>query len=437
MSDQMKLTFFAGYHYHPAGWRMPSAYPNIQSLDAWVDVARKCEEAKFDALFVADSTSPTGFSDAASFPRQSRPVKLHPVPLLGALAMATEKIGLAATISTTYTEPYEVARQLASIDVISGGRVGWNIVTTATEDDAVQFGKPYPSPEERYARAEEYVDVVAQLWDNVEPDAFPRDKESGIYTDTSKFRAINFEGKYYKVQGPLSEEASPQGRPILVQAGQSVPGRALASRTADLVFTAQNTYDRAHEFYLDIKAQAQKWGRNPATVKVVPGVVAIVGETRAEAEAKAAQLDAFIDPVVGMLALNYWLHGIDLSKYDLDAPFPELPPSATTSRGSNYVEMAKRENLTLRQVMHRATSGNAHFAVTGTASDIADQLEYWFKNEAADGFNVLAATVPASLDDFIRLVVPELRRRGLFRTEYEASTLRANLGVPLASLPQR
>lgn len=437
MSAHMNLTFFAGYHYHAAGWRMPSAYPDLQSIETWVEVARKCEDAKFDALFVADTASASGFNQPESFPRTSRPVSLHPVPLLGALAMATTNIGLAATISTTYTEPYDVARQLSSLDLISHGRVGWNIVTSATPDDAVQFGGSYPDPAQRYARAEEYVDVLARLWENVEPDAFPRDKKSGIFTDVEKFRAIDFEGEYYQVQGPLSAEASPQGRPVLVQAGQSVPGRALASRTADLIFTAQNAYEPAHEFYTDIKAQAAAWGRDPQTVKIIPGLVAIVGESRAEAEDKAAELDSLIDPVVGLTRLNYWLHGIDLREYDLDGPFPDLPASATTSRGSNYVEMAKRENLTLRQVMQRAMASNAHFAVTGTASEVVDQMEHWFTHEAADGFNVQASTAPASLDDFIRLVLPELRRRGLFRTEYEGNTLRANLGVPLAPVPRR
>jgi len=436
MVRQLKLTFFGGAHYHISGWRAPTAWSNLSDLDHWLRIVQKCEDAKFDALFIADSAGPFEYFTNV-FSRMPRPIRLHPVALASALAMKTNRIGIAATIATTFNQPYEVARQLAAMDLISNGRAGWNIVTGGLADDGLQFGGTFPDTEERYARGEEFVDVVTKLWESVDADAFPRDKVSGIYTAPDKMRTIDFAGKYFKVRGPLSAERSPQGRPVLVQAGQSAPGRALASRTSEVIFTAQSAYEGGHEFYKDIKRRAGEWGRDPNSVLIMPGIVPFLGESRAEAEDKAAALDELLDPAVGIPKLNVWLHGIDLSQFDLDAPFPELPDSATTSRGRNYVDMARRENLTLRQVMMRSAKSNAHLCVTGTAADVADQMEHWFRHEGADGFNLLGATVPDSLDDFIRMVLPELRRRNLFRTEYEGFTLRENLGIPLAPIPQR
>ncbi len=440
MSRQMKISAFVigTSNYHDAGWRVDSAYPDLtHSIRPWIEVARKMEAAKLDAIFIADLIGPLEFGHADVFARSPRGDRLHPIPLLSALAVSTEKLGLAATIATSWSEPYEVARQLSSVDLISEGRMAWNIVTGATPEDAVQFGGVFPPPEERYARGEEYVDVVTALWDSVEEGAFPRDKASGLYADPSKIHAIDYEGHYYKVKGPLSVQRSQQGRPVLVQAGQSEPGRALAARTAEVVFTAQSEFALAQAFYADIKRRAAAFGRNPDHVKVMPGVMIVVGETAEEADAKDAALGALIDPVVGIRKLNWWLHGIDLSTYDLDDPFPDLPASATTSRGANYVEMARKEKLTIRQAMIRASESNAHFRVKGTPVEVVDQLEHWFANGAADGFNLLCWSLPEALDDFIQLVLPELRRRGLFREDYEGSTLRENLGIPLMPIPAR
>jgi FMN-dependent oxidoreductase (nitrilotriacetate monooxygenase family) len=440
MARRMNLTVFmtGSSHYHDAGWRKPSSYSDLgYDIDRWIAVARRCEDAKFDALFLADVSSPLEYANQDVFARSSRAERLHPVPLLAALAVMTRHIGLAATVPTSYVEPYELARQMSSIDLISHGRAAWNIVTGATPEDAVQYGIDFAAPAERYARGEEYVDVVAALWDSVAPGAYPRDKASGIYADISKVHAIDFDGDYYKVKGPLSVEPSEQGRPILVQAGQSEPGRALASRVAEVVFTAQSTFESARSFYADIKRRAAEFGRDPNALKILPGIMPIIGRTREEADEKDAELTSLIDPIVGLKKLNWWLHGIDLTKYDLDGPFPELPPTATTSRGTNYVEMARKENLTLRQLIVRAAQSNAHFRIKGSATDIADQMEHWFRNGAADGFNILCSDFPDALDDCIEILIPELRRRGLFRDEYEGRTLRENLGVPLAPIPTR
>jgi FMN-dependent oxidoreductase (nitrilotriacetate monooxygenase family) len=436
----MKITVFmvGSSHYHDVGWRRQTSFSDLSyNVKRWIEIAQRIEAAKLDAIFVADHIGPLEYGTDEVFSRSPRGDRLHPIPLLAALAVSTRRVGLAATIMTSYTQPYDVAREFSSLDLISGGRAAWNIVTGATMQDALQYGGGFAAPEERYARGEEFVNVVTRLWDSVEEGAFPRNKVSGIYADPSKIHAIDFQGKYYNVKGPLSVERSPQGRPILVQAGQSSPGRALASRVADVIFTAQDSYESASAFYSDIRRRAAEFGRDPTAVKILPGVMPVIGESRAHADEKEAELRSLIDPLVGIRKLNLWLHGIDLSKYDLDQPFPELPPSATVSRGANYVNMARKENLTIRQVMVRASESNAHFRVKGTPIDIADQLEHWFKSGAADGFNLLCENLPDSLDDFIRLVVPELRRRGLFRHDYEGKTLRENLGVPLAPIPDQ
>jgi N-acetyl-S-(2-succino)cysteine monooxygenase len=440
MPRQMNLTAFVigTSNYHDAGWRAEGSWTDLAwNIQRWIEMAQKMEAAKFDAIFVADVISPLEHHDPEVFSRSTRADRLHPVPLLAALAVKTVSIGLAATIATSYSQPYDIARELSSLDLISGGRVAWNIVTGASAEDAAQYGQPFDPAEDRYARGEEFVDILAALWDSVDVGAYPRDREAGIYADPSKVRAINFEGKYYKVKGPLSVERSPQGRPVLAQAGQSEAGRALASRTADLIFTAQSSFNLAAAFYGDIKRRASDFGRDPDAVKVLPGIMPIVGRTRQEADEKEAKLRALIDPKVGIRKLNFWLHGIDLSKFDLDEPFPELPPSAITSRGANYVAMARSEKLTVREAMVRASESNAHFRTKGTGADIADAMEHWFQNGAADGFNLLCWSIPEALDDFINLVVPELRRRGLFRAEYSGRTLREYLGAPLLPLPPR
>lgn len=434
---QMKLGAFCGGSYHQAGWRHPQSDTAFSSdIGRWVDLARKLEAAKFDMLFVADTASPSNAENPDVFRYLAAGDNLEPMTLLAAISQHTTHIGLAGTIATSYRPPYDVAREVLSLDVISGGRVGWNIVTGISPDDAAQYAdQSFVPQEERYARGEEFVDVVLKLWAALEPGAYVRDKEGGIYKDLEKIRLINHAGKYYRVRGPLKGVASPQGRPLLIQAGQSPEGRAMASRVAEAIFTAQSTFEEAKAFRDDIRARAAAWGRDPDHVKIMPGAVVMVGESRQEAEDKWAELEGLIDLRAAMASLQLALKAFDLSGHDLDAPFPDVPPESVVSRGRNHVEAAKREGLTLRQVLIRSSGSNAHFSAIGTVKDVADQLQHWFEEGACDGINFMPAVNPLSLEDVISKVVPELRHRGLCRTEYEGTTLREHLGVPAAPLP--
>ncbi len=437
MTKHMKLGAFCGGSYHQAGWRHPDSNADFgPDIAQWIALAQRLEAAKFDMLFVADTASPSNAENPDVFRYLSAGDNLEPMTLLAAISQHTMHLGLAGTIATSYRPPYDAAREVLSLDIISGGRVGWNIVTGISPDDAAQYAdQSFVPQEERYARGEEFVDVVLKLWATLEPGAYVRDKEGGIYKDLEQIRLINHAGKYYRVRGPLKGVASPQGRPLLIQAGQSPEGRAMASRVAEAVFTAQSTFDECKAFSDDIRARAVAWGRDPAHVKVMPGAQVIVGESRQEAQDKMAELAGLIDLRAAMASLQLSLKAFDLSGHDLDAPFPDVPPESVVSRGRNHVEAAKREGLTLRQVLIRSSASNAHFSVVGTVSDVADELQHWFEGGACDGFNFLPAVNPLSLDDVISKVVPELRRRGLVRTEYEGKTLRKHLGIPAAPLP--
>ncbi|MFT4027048.1 MAG: LLM class flavin-dependent oxidoreductase [Novosphingobium sp.] len=434
---QMKLGAFCGGSYHQAGWRHPDSQAGFGTdLAAWIVLARKLEAAKFDMLFVADTASPSNAENPDVFRYLAAGDNLEPMTLLAAISQHTTKLGLAGTIATSYRPPYDAAREVLSLDVIAGGRVGWNIVTGISPDDAAQYAdQTFPPLDERYARGDEFVDVVLKLWGSVEPGAYLRDKAGGIYKDLDKIHLINHAGKYYKVRGPLKGVPSPQGRPLLIQAGQSPDGRAMASRVAEAIFTAQSTFEQSKSFRDDIRARAAAWGRDPDHVKVLPGALALVGETRQEAEDKWAELQGLIDLDAARASLELALKGFDLSGYDLDAPFPEVPAESVVSRGANHVEAAKREGLTLRQVLIRSSGSNAHLAAVGSVSDVADLLQHWFEQGACDGFNFLPAINPLSFDDVMDKVVPELRRRGLVRTDYEGTTLRDHLGIPAAPLP--
>jgi len=434
---QMKLGAFCGGSYHQAGWRHPRSGADFGTdIKQWVDLARKLEAAKFDMLFVADTASPSNAENPDVFRYLSAGDNLEPMTLLAAISAHTTHLGLAGTIATSYRPPYDAAREVLSLDVISGGRVGWNIVTGISPDDAAQYAdQTFPPLDERYARGEEFVDVVLKLWGSVEPGAYVRDKEGGIYKDLDRIRCINHAGKYYKVRGPLKGVASPQGRSLLIQAGQSPDGRAMASRVAEAIFTAQSTFEQAKAFRDDIRERAAAWGRDPEHVKVMPGAVVLLGESRQEAEDKGAELESLIDLRAAMASLQLALKGFDLSGHDLDEPFPDVPLESVVSRGKNHVEAARRQGLTLRQVLIRSSASNAHFAVTGTVKDVADELQHWFEDGACDGFNFMPAVNPVSLEEIAEKLVPELRRRGLFRTEYEGKTLRENLGIPAAPIP--
>jgi FMN-dependent oxidoreductase (nitrilotriacetate monooxygenase family) len=433
----MKLGAFCGGSYHQAGWRHPDADNDFgHDIARWVDLAKKLEAAKFDMIFIADTASPSDAANPEVFRYVSGGDNLEPMTLLAALSAHTTHLGLAATIATSYRPPYDAAREILSLDRISGGRVGWNIVTGISPDDAAQYAdQTFPPLDERYARGEEFVDVVLKLWGSVEPGAYPHDKEGGLYKDLDRIRTVDHAGKYYRVRGPLKGVASQQGRPLLIQAGQSGEGRAMASRVAEAVFTAQSTFEQAKSFREDIRARAAAWGRNPDHVKVMPGALVVLGETRAEAQDKWADLDTRIDLRAAIARLQLALKSIDLSGHDLDAPFPDVPAESIVSRGSHHVEAAKREGLSLREVLIRSSGSNAHFSVIGTVKDVADELQHWFEDGACDGFNFLPAIYPQSFDEILTTLIPELRRRGLVRSEYEGRTLRENLGVPASPLP--
>jgi len=356
---------------------------------------------------------------------------MDPVTLLAALATVTTHIGLVSTSTTTYDEPFHVARRFATIDLLSNGRAGWNLVTTATAGVAQNFTvDEHPSAAVRYRRAREFAEVVLGLWDSFDPGAFVRDAGSGRFFDPAKMHVLDHAGEFFRVRGPLNVGRSPQGRPIMVQAGSSDDGRDLAAQIADVVFTAHDTLAGAQAFYRDVKARAAAYGRDPDDVKIMPGMFAMVGRTEREAREKYAELEALIDPHIGLMLLEQNLR-FDFSGYPLDGPLPDLPAHLlTASRPRLLFEKARRERLTIRQVYTSIAGGRGHHQVFGSASQVADVLETWFDGGAADGFNLMAPLMRSGLIDFVEMLVPELQRRGVFRRAYEGRTLRENLGLP-------
>lgn len=428
---QMKLgAFLMATGHHVAAWRHPEV-PADAGLDfkRYRHVARVAEAAKFDALFVADSVA-AATGDIAS--RMARSDHFEPLTLLSALSAVTEYIGLIATATTTYNEPYHVARKFASLDHLSGGRAGWNLVTSDAAAEAQNFGRAeHVGHAERYSRAREFHQVVTGLWDSWADDAFNRDKASGEYYDPARLHVLNHEGEHFRVKGPLNVARSPQGQPVVVQAGSSEVGRDLAAQTAEVVFTAQTSLASAQAFYADLKGRLSTYGRAVDSLKIMPGVFIVVAETEALAKAKFESFQELVEPQVGVALLGRMLGNFDLSGYPLDGPLPELPltDSGQRSRQKLLTELADQENLTLAQLGRRIAGGRGHYSLIGTPEQIADELQRWFEQGAADGFNVLVPHLPGGLEDVAQLLVPELQRRGLFRTEYEGMTLRENLGL--------
>ncbi|MBS7438683.1 LLM class flavin-dependent oxidoreductase [Pseudomonas syringae] len=428
---QMKLgAFLMATGHHVAAWRHPDV-PAHAGLDFkhYRHVARVAEAAKFDALFVADSVA-AATGDIAS--RMARSDHFEPLTLLSALSAVTEHIGLIATATTTYNEPYHVARKFASLDHLSGGRAGWNLVTSDAAAEAQNFGRAeHVGHAERYSRAREFHQVVTGLWDSWADDAFTRDKASGEYYDPARLHVLNHQGEHFRVKGPLNVARSPQGQPVVVQAGSSEVGRDLAAQTAEVVFTAQTSLASAQAFYADLKGRLSAYGRAVDSLKIMPGVFIVVAETEALAKAKFESFQELVEPQVGVALLGRMLGNFDLSGYPLDGPLPELPltDSGQRSRQKLLTELADQENLTLAQLGRRIAGGRGHYSLIGTPEQIADELQRWFEQGAADGFNVLVPHLPGGLEDVARLLVPELQRRGLFRTEYEGTTLRENLGL--------
>lgn len=417
--------------HHIAGWRHPQAQADAGSnFRHYVDLARKAEAAKFDAIFLADSVGVRS-THLPSLARTARADHFEPLTLLAALAAVTERIGLIATVSTSFNEPFNVARKFASLDQISGGRAGWNLVTSSGGAEARNFNREAHFEHAlRYERASEFHDVVIGLWDSWQEDSFLRDKKSGIYLDSDKLHVLGHKGTHFQVQGPLNVNRSPQGRPVVVQAGASEAGKDLAARTAEVIFVAHQTFEEARGFYADIKGRLARYGREPDEVKIMPGIFPVVGRTEAEAREKFEQLQSLVDPVVGLALLSTVIGDIDLSGHPVDGPVPELPPTnGPKSRQQLLVDLARREGLTIRQLYLRIAGARGHQQVVGTPVQIADQLQQWFEEGAADGFNIMAPWFPGGLDDFIELVLPELRRRGLFRSDYQGRTLREHLGL--------
>lgn len=423
---------------HSAGWRHPDAIPGCDmEFPHYVRIAQTAERGKLDTIFFQDTVAVNGsgaLDSAARFrPKQARQVYLEPTTLLAALATVTSRIGLIATATTTYNEPYNMARRFASIDHISGGRAGWNLVTSQIEDEAGNFGADHHMAHAlRYERAEEFYDVCAALWDSVEDGALLRDKASGSYVDPTKLHCINHRGKHFVVRGPLNMARSPQGRPIVSQAGSSDAGMELAARTADLVFTAQSDLGEALAFTRDLKARAVRHGRDPGHVKVMPGLMTIVGRTEAEAQAKCETLQGRIADEDAIRLLARLCGDLDIYSFPRDAPLPDLPPSnAAKARQKHLMKKAKRENLSIIQVARYLGTSLGHRLLVGTPARIADGMEEWYRAGACDGFTMMFPYYPAPLEDVVELVVPELQRCGLFRTEYAGRTLREHLGLPV------
>ena len=431
---QMKLgLFFDGSGHHVAAWRDPGVDALARlSFQQYARIARTAERGKFDLLFTADTNATFGADDVEVWERTAACSRLEPLTLLGALAVVTERIGLVATMTTTYYEPFTIARFFASLDQISNGRVGWNLVTSLATAEALNFShETHAAHAARYTRAREFAQVVLGLWDSWEDGAVIADKASGFYLDASKMHFLDHKGEHFSVRGPLMIQRSPQGHPVIVQAGQSEDGRELAGETAEVIFTVQQDLDAARAFYADVKRRAVKYGRSPDAVKVLPGVMTVIAATKAEAEDKYEQLQALIQPELGIKNLSAYF-GKDLSAYPLDGPVPDpVWANAEHGRLKVIVDLARRENLTIRQLYKRVIGQRAHRTVCGTPAEIADTLQHWFEAGAADGFNLLPLTIPQGLDDIVDLLIPELQRRGLFRTEYEGTTLRENLGLPI------
>jgi alkanesulfonate monooxygenase len=418
---------------HVASWRHPDARADAGiNFPHFVEIARTAERGKFDFIFVADNmmvreAKPEVLSRSAQYI-----ANFEPLTLVAALAAVTSRIGLVATASTSWNEPYNVARKFASLDHISGGRAGWNIVTSSMNAEARNFGQDgVIEHAARYARAREFTQVVLGLWDSWADDAFLRDKDSGIFFDPAKVRPLDHRGEHFAVAGPLNVPRPPQGHPVLVQAGASDDGREFAAEFAEAVFTNHVTLESAQAYYADVKRRAARFGRGPESILIMPGISPIVGRTESEARERDEHLQSLVDPVLGLDVLTTML-GTDLTGHPLDAPLPELVrPTDTGSRSTfdNWTALARRENLTIRQLIARAVGARGKSVIVGTPAKIADHMQSWFENEAADGFNIMPPYLPGALDEFVEVVIPELQERGLFRRDYTGTTLREHLGL--------
>ncbi|KAF1849073.1 alkanesulfonate monooxygenase [Cucurbitaria berberidis CBS 394.84] len=433
-SKQLHLTaFMRPVSLHTGAWRYPGAYPdanfNLKHLKSFIQAL---EAAKFDAFFMADHLAVLNMPVEA-LKRSHTVTSFEPFTLLSALSQVTERIGLAATASTTYDEPYHIARRFASLDHLSEGRAAWNIVTTGNPESSKNFGlDEHVQHSERYKRAREFYDVVTGLWDSFADDAFVRDPESGIYVDPEKIHTLNHKGDDLKVKGPLNIARPVQGWPVIVQAGQSEPGRQLAAETAEVVFCSPRDLEASKLLYDDIKGRTKAAGRNPDHIKILPAAMVLISDSVEEAQQKRLKLDSLVhyDSAISSLSISL---GTDASKFDPDGPLPpeEALPATNASHTSraSVIKLAETEGLTVRQLAGRY-GGYAGLAFVGTAETVADEMEQWLEEGASDGFTVTLPFLPEGLDAVTQKLVPELQRRGLFRKEYEGTTLREHLGLP-------
>lgn len=423
--------FILSTGHHEASWRHPEAFPEkATSLEYYQQLAKTAERGKMDSVFLAEKYRLNSMVKYRVIPQ------LEAFTLLSAIAAVTERIGLTATASTTYNEPYHIARKFAALDHISGGRAGWNIVTSTGDVTARNFSKErHPEHRERYEQGKEFVEIAKRLWRSWGEGALVVDRESGMYADTGKIRPADFAGRFYSVSGPLNIPRSPQTYPVLVQAGSSEDGKEFAAELAEVVFTVQSAMGGAQTFYKDLKGRMGKYGRSAEQLKVLPGFTPFIGDTEAEARDRMRELDELTVTEYGLNTLSATLQ-TDLSGYPLDGPLPlDRLPKVEEIRGQQarfqlYADLARGEGLTIRELIFRTAGGRGHFTYAGTPVQIADEMERWLRSEAADGFNLMPPLLPRGLDDFVDKVVPELQNRGIYRTEYSGRTLREHLGLP-------
>jgi FMN-dependent oxidoreductase (nitrilotriacetate monooxygenase family) len=432
-SRQIKLgAFIQATGHHIAAWRHPDSQADAGlNIAHYRELAQTAERGKFDMVFVADSPGAAPEGDRDSVARDGKSAKFEPVTLWAALSQVTSNIGFVATASTTYDDPYTLARKFASLDWISGGRAAWNVVTTGA-DVSASFGRDgHMEHGDRYARAEEFLEVVKSLWDSHEDDVFLRDRDSGIYLDVDKLHPVDHRGEHFKVRGLLNVGRPPQGYPVIVQAGASESGRALAARTAEVIFTANLTLEDAREFYGDVKGRLLKYGRSADQLLIMPGIFPVLGGTEVEAEENYEYLQSLIHPDTAWSLLRRRYDRFDLTGYSLDDIAPPLPTdtNGNKSRLKLVTDYLERERPTLRQLYRTMATARGHRVVVGTPEQAADGIQLWFENGAADGFNIMPPVLPIALTDFVDQVVPILQKRGLFRTGYEGETLRENLGL--------
>jgi len=433
---QLALAVFLTRHgHHPGAWRQPqSADTGLPDFRYWADLVRTAERGKLDAAFFADFVGQSGDS-TRGIDRRHAFLDFEPLTVTAALAGITSHIGLVATVNTNFEQPYALARRFASLDHISGGRIGWNIVSSLADGAARSFGVDQPlTHKERYARADEFVALAKALWDSWEDDAFDRaDRANGIYLDAGAVHPVHHDGPYYHLDSVLDMPRPIQGYPVFAQAGNSEVGRDFAARHAEMIYAAAQFIEDAQAFYADVKARVAAHGRDPDTLKVMPGLSYTIGSSLQEAQDRFGALEEAVD-----FSGDLNLMGQDVSGYPLDGPLPDLPePENGKGRWRQLTALARRENLTIRQLFLRFNAVRGHRVVLGTAVDVADQIQDWFERDAADGFNLIPPLLPGSLTDFVDQVVPELQRRGIFRTDYEGTTLRDHLRLPRPANPNR